>query len=99
MVNEGKAIPRRGKMQIADPAGGLIERFANGIFDVTLTAENVNGGQRTAVGGPVGIFDIVEQIAGSVGADGKLGEGADVGEGIVGDSKAAQDGHLAAGGA
>src|SRR5260370_21916820 len=89
MVNESKVIAARGEAEIADPAGGLIQHLANGIFQVALAAADVNDRQGVASGSPGGVLNIVEQIAGSVGADGKLGQRADVGKDIVGNPKAA----------
>src|ERR1700676_3653607 len=57
----------------------------------------MNDGEGGAIGSPGGIFNIVEQIAGSVSADGKLGEGTDITESVVGHAKPAQDSHLSSG--
>ena len=73
MVNEGKAVTSGGETKIADPAGGLIQNLANRIFDAVLASDFVHDRQRATIRIPVGVLNIVQQIAGSIGADGKLG--------------------------
>ena len=97
MIDECQAITLGREAQVADPAGGFIQYLADRVLYTTLAAADVDNGQRVAIRDPVGLFDVVQQVAGSICADGKLSHRADTREAIVADAKATQHRHLPVG--
>ena len=94
VINECQAISLGREAQMADPAGGFIQYFANRILDSALAVHHVDYGEGVSIGRPIRSFNIVQQVARSVRADGNLSQRSAMGEMIGTDVKAAQHCHL-----
>src|SRR6266567_2878939 len=90
MVNECEAIPLGRDAQMADPAGGFIQYFANGILDSALAAHDVNHGECFSTGCPIRSLNIVQQVSRSIRADGNLSQRSAMREMISTDDEAPQ---------
>src|SRR6266576_2428309 len=97
VINERKLVAFRRETQIADPSGSLIKYLANGVLDPALAVHNVDHGQSFSTRNPVCGFNIVQQIAWSIGADRNLGQSTAMSEMIGTDAEPPQHCDLATG--
>ena len=80
MIDEGQTITFWGEAQITDPARSFVQQGANRVLQTSLAIGHLNDRQRTAIGSPISLLNVVQQIARSIRADGKASQRPDMRE-------------------
>src|SRR5947208_2499386 len=69
VIDKSQVIALGRETQIADPSSGFMQYFANRVFQAALATDDVHNSQAVAVWSPVGIFDVIQQVTGSIRTD------------------------------
>src|SRR5262249_40706629 len=75
-VDEREALPVGRDANTADPAGGFVEDLPDRILEAAAAASDAAHGQPLAVRRPVGVLDVLEDLARRAASEGDAGEGA-----------------------